>query len=335
MNYQVLQQTMENQAERINAVLNAHRVQTHVQNGSATARTLRYELSATPQLRVRQVSSLREELALVLQTDQLTVAREGGALLLELPHPEPNQILLRDVLADVIEMPSATACLGLLHNGRPLLLRLTSPNTAHILIAGATGCGKTELLRSILWSLLLNNRQSRLQWVAIDLKQRGLLPFAEHPALCLPFADTAERALYTLQVLVERMEQRDLLGVRQPKIVVAIDELAELLQLLGTPALNALTRLAQRGREAGIHLLLATQQPASHLLPGTLKANLPVRLVGKVTSPEEARMAAGVGGVDAEQLLGKGDFWAVAGAQRLRFQAAIVTANDWHTWQRT
>jgi S-DNA-T family DNA segregation ATPase FtsK/SpoIIIE len=111
-------------------------------------------------------------------------------------------------------------------------------------------------------------------------------------------------------------------------LVVAVDELADLLQTGGKPVVDALTRLTQRGREAGIHVVAATQRPSAALVGGLMKANFPVRLVGSVVSPEDAKVATGVAGSEAERLLGRGDFLLVAKGQTIRFQAAYAADDE-------
>jgi len=110
--------------------------------------------------------------------------------------------------------------------------------------------------------------------------------------------------------------------------VVVLDELADLMQVGGQALAEPLTRLAQRGREAGIHVIACTQKPSSQVMGTLIRANFPARLVGKVVSPEDARVAAGIGGTGAEKLAGRGDFIAVAAGQVLRFQAAYVSAAE-------
>jgi len=114
-------------------------------------------------------------------------------------------------------------------------------------------------------------------------------------------------------------------GGATPRIVVVLDELADLMQVGGRALAEPLTRLVQRGREAGIHIIACTQKPSSQVVGTLMRANFPVRLVGKVVSPEDARVAAGCGGTGAEKLTGRGDFVAVATGQVLRFQAAYVS----------
>jgi oligopeptide/dipeptide ABC transporter ATP-binding protein len=124
------------------------------------------------------------------------------------------------------------------------------------------------------------------------------------------------------------MLRRDREGISAPRLVVVIDELAEVVASIGDPAVEALTRLTQRGREASIHVIAAMQKPSASLLGPLMKANFPVRLVGSVTSADDARVAAGVPGTQAERLSGRGDFVLVHRGQCLRFQAAYITADE-------
>jgi S-DNA-T family DNA segregation ATPase FtsK/SpoIIIE len=120
------------------------------------------------------------------------------------------------------------------------------------------------------------------------------------------------------------MERRDRLGRVSPRILLAVDEMADLMQVGGKGVAEPLTRLTQRGRKAGVHVLACTQKPTAAVVGSLVKANFPLRLVGSVASPEDARVAAGMGGTGAEKLLGRGDFLLVNKGQVVRFQAAWV-----------
>jgi S-DNA-T family DNA segregation ATPase FtsK/SpoIIIE len=200
---------------------------------------------------------------------------------------------------------------------------------AHVLIAGTTGSGKTDLLRTMLVSLALYNRQSKMQIALIDPKLRGFGPLAGLPHVLDDVAATLPAVRSLLERLLAEMERRDREGVSSPRIIIAIDELADLLATGGKEIEIALVRIAQRGREAGLHLIAGVQKPSAAVMSGMLKANFPVRLVGRVASSEDARVAAGVSGTSAERLLGRGDFIAIAAGQTVRFQAAWIPARDW------
>ena len=124
------------------------------------------------------------------------------------------------------------------------------------------------------------------------------------------------------------MEARDRDRTSTPRVVVVLDELADLAATGGKAVLESLGRLAQRGREAGLHVVACTQKPSASVLGAVTKANFPVRLVGRVTSLEDARVAAGLGGTGAERLSGRGDFLAVSAAGVTRFQAAFTPPTE-------
>jgi S-DNA-T family DNA segregation ATPase FtsK/SpoIIIE len=173
-------------------------------------------------------------------------------------------------------------------------------------------------------SLAKFNLQRDLQLALIDPKGRGLVPFDGLPHLLEPVVTRVDQAVVVLNRLVEQMEQRDLEGRSEPRVVVVLDELADLIQVGGRAVEGAVTRLTQRGREAGIHVVACTQKPAASVIGGLVKSNFPVRLVGSVASPEDAKVATGLAGTGAERLLGQGDFVVVAKGQVTRLQAAYI-----------
>ncbi len=331
-----MSQKYELQAARIEAVLNAHKVPARVWQATVTPRFVRFDVTTALGTRINKVSNLAEELAFSLGAQAARVYREGGVLHVEVPRDAPRTVTLLNLCAKLSNVPPNCAVLGVDEGGAPLLLRLDSPDVAHVLLAGTTGSGKTALLRTLLLSLAMHNHAGRLQIVLIDPKGRGLagladLPHVWRPRAC-PAADAVvagvEAAAGLLDLLVAEMVRRDAAGHNLPMLVVAIDELADLLQAGGKQVGEALTRLTQRGREAGIHVVAATQRPAAALMGGLAKANFPVRLVGSVVSPEDAKIAAGVGGTGAERLLGRGDFILVAKGQVIRFQAAYAGSSE-------
>lgn len=320
------QQVYELQAARIESVLSAHKVAGRVWQATVTPRFVRYDVTTALGTKVSRVSALAEELALSLGVRAARVYRDGGVVHVEVPRETTKGVELVELCSKLRAIPACCAVLGIEEGGTPLLLRLDSPDVAHVLVAGTTGSGKTALLRTMLLSLAMHNHAGHLQMVLIDPKGRGLGGLAGLPHLWrgLGVVDRHEAAATVLAELVGEMERRDRAGVRLPRLVLGIDELADLLQVGGRDVAEALQRLSQRGREAGIHVVAATQRPAAALVGGAVKANFPVRLVGSVTSAEDARVAAGVAGTGAERLLGRGDFLVVAKGQVLRFQAAYA-----------
>jgi S-DNA-T family DNA segregation ATPase FtsK/SpoIIIE len=324
------------QADRIEMVLASHKVPARVTGGTVTPRLVRYHLTTPLGVRVRQVAGLAEEIALNLGAPSCRVYRQEGQVEVEVPREQGQVVHLLPLCRHLAErqarageraaaMPPVTAVLGLDHDGVPLLLRLPSPNVAHVLIAGTTGSGKTALARTMVASLALHNSQRCLQLVLVDPKGRGFVPFEGLPHLLVPVVTRVDEALAVLERLVAEMERRDAEGRSEPRLVVVLDELADLVQVGGREMEARLTRLTQRGREAGIHLLACTQKPSAAVIGSLVKSNFPVRLVGAVASPEDAKVATGLAATGAERLLGQGDFLVVAKGQVTRMQVAYVS----------
>jgi len=356
---------LELQSDRIEMVLANHKAPARVTGGVVTPRAVQYHLAPALGIKVSKVQALADELALALGVTNVRVSRQGGSVQLEIPRDDAQTVKLLPLLAQLSKgrddtrarephssnrreyassfaysqktpLPLYTAVLGLCDDGAPLLMRLSSPDVAHVLIAGCTGSGKTALCQTMLLSLAMTHRRSQLQFVLVDPKRRAFAPFTPLPHLLRPIVGEAAEAASALGELVQLMEMRGQNGSVSgdaersvtPRIVVVLDELADLMQVGGQALAEPLTRLAQRGREAGIHIIACTQKPSSQVMGALIRANFPARLVGKVVSPEDARVAAGVGGTGAEKLSGRGDFIAVAAGQVLRFQAAYVSAAE-------
>lgn len=324
----VKHQVLEAQASRIEQVLASHRIAARVWGGRVTPRYVQFHVTTAWGTRLSRVVNLSEEIAMALGARNCRIQRRNGALEIEVPLEEVRGVSFLSILRQVQHVPPHTALLGVDEANHPLFVRLPSPEVAHILVAGTTGCGKTALLRSMILSLALGNRRSALQMVLIDPKGRGFAPFGRLPHLLRPILCETSEALEALEALVREMLRRDREGRSEPRIAVFVDELADLAQEGGMACAELLTRLAQRGREAGIHLVVGTQKPTSQVAGPLFKSNFPVRLVGRVASPEDARVAAGIGGTGAERLLGRGDFLAVASGEVIRFQSAYADAEE-------
>ncbi len=320
---------LEYNADQIERLLTAHRIYAEVTGVQLSPRWVRYYLDLGMGTRITSIENLTDELALVLEAPAVRVSRSAGALAIEVGLRNPQPVYLTALLGAAPMLPPVTGIMGLDLEGDVLTLPLMAPEVSHVLIAGATGCGKTELLRTLLISLALTNRQAHLQMVLIDPKRRGLTPFNDLPHLLAPVVYTPGDAKDLLEYVVGEMERRDEEGLpATPRIVVAVDEVADLLSTGGKPIEKLLVRLAQRGREAGFHIVCSTQRPSAEAVPSSIKANLPARLVGKVASAQDALTAAGISGTNAETLLGNGDFLTVIGGQVTRFQAAYTGTQD-------
>lgn len=320
---------LDYQADHIEALLASHKIEALVTGVQISPRWVRFAIQLGLGVKITAVQNLTEEIALALAAPSVRITRAGGALAIEVGLSNPQPIYLMSLLGEIPVLPPVTAVLGLNLEGEVYTLPLMAPEVTHVLVAGTTGCGKTELLRTLLLSLALYNRQAHLQIALIDPKKRGFAPLDGLPHLVAPIATTPDDAQDLLDYLVGEMERRDRESApATPRVIVAVDEVGDLLSISDKEVERALTRLAQRGREAGFHIVCSTQRPSADAVPSALKANLPARLVGKVASSQEALTATGISGTNAETLTGSGDFIAVIGGQITRFQAAYTGSLD-------
>ena len=356
-----MRQLLEYQADRIEALFAHHKVPARVTGGTVTPRWIRYQVVPAMGVRIASITGLAEELAAALDVPQVRVARQGAAIAVEVPRDDPQPVRLMPLLRGLRNVPPVTAVLGIADDGVPILIRLPSPDVAHILVAGTTGSGKTALLRAMVLSLAYFNGAGRTERVAmrpatcdpaplrpatcdlrlvlIDPKGTAFRDLADLPHLARPVINDPAEAVEALGSLVRLMEVQSRQGYKDTRgeplstsplstCILVIDELVDLLLVAGDALERPLTRLVQRGREAGIHVIAATQKPTAAVIGSLVKANFPVRVVGKVTSPEDARVATGWKGTGAERLLGRGDFIVVAEGQLQRFQAAYITPEE-------
>ena len=322
---------LERQADHLEQILAQHRVPGYVTGGTVTPRFVQYQFVAAREVKVKRMVNLSEEVALALGCRTVRIYRHQGAFHIEVPRKRAAPVRLLPLCQSLPDVGTDTAVLGVDSTGVPLLLRLSAPDVVHTLIAGTTGSGKTALARTLLASLAYYNTPDALRIFLIDPKGRGFAPLHGLPHVHGEIVQESRRALWGMEELADEMERRDRQGVSTPTIVLGIDELADLLQTGGAAVERVLTRLAQRGRQAGIHLVACTQKPTAGLIGGAMKANFPVRLVGAVASKDEARYATGVTDSGAEKLEGKGDFMLVAKGEVQRFQAAWLGGDDVQT----
>ncbi len=319
---------LNQQADRIEAVLAQHKLPARVYGGTVTPRMVRFSLALAPHIKLAKLNGLAEELALTLGAVSCRIQRSRDTIHIEVPRDGAQRIAFAALCTTLGRVPPSTAVLGIDAAGQPLLLRLSSPSIAHVLICGTTGSGKTIVARTMLYSLSRFNPPRDIGFVLIDPKRRGLAPLARLRHALRPLAATTADAAELLQRIVREMERRDAEGYQRPRVVVAIDELADLLQTGGVRIEQPLTRLLQRGREAGIHIIACAQKPSASVLSGLMRANFPTRLVGKVASASDARVAAGIAGTGAERLTGQGEFLLIAAGQTIRFQSAWLSEGE-------
>ena len=278
-------------------------------------------------VKVQSIVTREKDLALALMTPYLRVEAPipGTALVgIEVPVPTPTKVHLRAVmetaefrkLAGKKGLPIA---MGQDTGGAPVALDLAA--LPHMLIAGSTGSGKSVMINSVIASFLLTKTPEQLRLLMVDPKRVELTPFNGIPHLIQPVIVEADEVTDSLRGLnremVSRYKKMEELGVRNievynerseekmPFLVLIVDELADLMMAAGFEVEQNLVRLAQLGRAAGIHLLLATQRPSVNVVTGLLKANIPARCAFAVSGQVDSRVILDSAG--AEKLMGKGD----------------------------
>jgi S-DNA-T family DNA segregation ATPase FtsK/SpoIIIE len=319
-----LEQLTNLQADYIEMTLWSQKINARVVDRLVLPRIIRYGILLGLDERPERVERLRKSIAHRLGAAVRINTGSSGDLSVEVERPDRAGVLLSRLIRR-LRVPAHTAILGLdMDHGEPLLLHLPSYDVAHVLISGTTGSGKTVLARSLIASLALFNQPDDLQMILIDPKDREFADLAWLPHLMLGQITVTDDAVDVTGMLVETMLERDRIGINRPLLILVIDELADLLMTGGDPVRKNLQRLIQRGRGAGIHLVACTQKPSADAVGSIIRSNFPVRIVGSVTRPEDARLAAGIAGTGAEQLLGGGDFLLCQFSETTRFQAAYT-----------
>lgn len=314
-------------------------------------------------VRVSQISSLAKDLALALSAERLRVEAPvpGQSYVgIEVPNPQSKIVRLRPILESDhfqrINSPLALA-LGQDVSGQPVGADLTK--MPHLLIAGTTGSGKSVCVSAITACLLMNNSPDDLKIAMLDPKMVELVRFNGVPHMLGKVETSIERMIAVLRWGIAEMDKRyrmleearsrdlDAYNLKMkrknqatlPRVVILIDELADLMMTAPEQTENSLVRLAQMARAVGIHLIVATQRPSTDVVTGLIKANFPARISFTVASSIDSRVILDVNG--AETLLGKGDMLFLApdvGAPQ-RAQGVFVTdqeiENIIHFWQQS
>ncbi len=344
---------LQTNATRLVETLKSFKVRTRIVNVSRGPAITRYELAPEEGVRVRQIANLVDDIALNLATTGVRVEAPipgKAAVGIEVPNKTVSTVYLRELI-ETETFSKATSkinvCLGIDVAGEPVFLDIAK--MPHLLIAGATGMGKSVCINSIITSLLYKGTPDEIKLILIDPKKVELNIYNGLPHLLVPVVSDPKKAAGTLQWAVTEMERRfeliEEVGVRDvknynivtkddpekeflPQIVIIIDELADLMMTAPDDVEASICRLAQKARAAGMHIIIGTQRPSVDVITGLIKANVPSRIACTVASQTDSRVILDMAG--AEKLIGRGDmlYAPVGAAKPRRVQGAFVSESE-------
>jgi S-DNA-T family DNA segregation ATPase FtsK/SpoIIIE len=307
-----------------------------------------FEFEPAPGVKINRVVSLADDLALALKAQSVRVSPIPGkaTIGIEVPNSQMEVVSLREILSsENFKKSNSRLTLGLGKDifGKPIIADLLK--MPHLLVAGATGSGKSVSINSMVISMLYKSTPSEVKMLMIDPKLLELSAYEEIPHLISPVITTPKEAAEALKKIVMEMERRYKVlaeraarnienynvqtGIEEqmPYIVIFIDELADLMFSVAAEIEDSIARLAQMGRASGIHLILATQRPSVDVITGIIKANFPARISFQVSSKIDSRTILDTHG--AEQLLGKGDMLLMfPGTRIIRVHGALITEEE-------
>jgi DNA segregation ATPase FtsK/SpoIIIE, S-DNA-T family len=348
--------------EALERTLRTFGVDAHVTGAHRGPTVTMYEVEVAAGTKVNKVVSLSSDIAYALATPDVRIQAPipgKSAIGIEVPNKHRDFVMLGDILRSP-DAKEAThpleVALGKDVHGRARMVNLAM--MPHVLIAGATGAGKSSLVNSFITSLLVRTTPDDVRLVLVDPKRVELSHFAEVPHLLSPVIVHPKRAAEALQWIVREMENRyetlATVGVRDidgyeeglrdgtlriplgldhryehmPFIVVVIDELADLMMVAPRDVEDAICRIAQMARAVGIHLVVATQRPSVDVVTGLIKANIPSRIALMTSSQADSRVVLDMNG--AEKLVGHGDmlFAPASASKSVRLQGAWVTEQE-------
>ena len=316
-----------------------------------------FEYKPAPGIKINKIASLENDLAMGLSALSIRIIAPipgKDVIGIEVPNEQRETVVLRELIEhpDFMDNQSTLSlALGKDISGRPLFTDLR--RAPHLMIAGTTGSGKSVLLNAILTSLIYKSTPNELKFIMIDPKMLELSIYEDIPHLLHPVVTEPFKAAAALKWAVTEMESRYRLlseeGVRDiethnrkielensedkwerwlPYVVIVIDELADLMMVAPNEIKESVTRLSQKARASGIHLIVATQRPSVDIVAGLLKANFPTRISFHVSSKIDSRIILDTGG--AESLLGKGDmlFLKPGASSLIRIQGALISDGE-------
>lgn len=339
---------------RLEQTLNDFGVDAKVVNYTTGPTITRFELAPGPGVKVSKITNLADDIALSLAAIGVRIEAPipgKSAIGIEIPNKETQPVLLSGIIDSEAFRKSdslLTAGLGRDIQGNEILCDLAK--MPHVLIAGATGSGKSVCINSIIISLIYRSSPEDLKMIMVDPKVVELNVYNGIPHLLLPVVTDPKKAYGALNWAITEMEDRynkfadnsvrdfsaynllieskQIEGEKLPAIVIIIDELSDLMATTPKEVEDAIARLTAMARAAGIHLIIATQRPSVDVITGVIKANIPSRIAFTVASQVDSRTILDMGG--AEKLLGKGDmlYYPQSASKPIRGQGAFVTDGE-------
>lgn len=340
-------------AEKLQSTLDSFGVSAKVINVSRGPAVTRYELAPDPGVKVSKIVNLTDDIALNLAAPSIRMEAPipgKSAVGIEIPNASIDTVFFRDVIeSDEFNDAKSKISFGLGKDTSGETMIADIGKMPHVLIAGATGSGKSVCINTIITSILYKAKPSEVKLIMIDPKVVELGVYNGIPHLLIPVVTDPKKAAgalnWAVQEMVDRYNKfaakgvRDMKGYNEaleadgeegklPQIVIIIDELADLMMVAPNDVEDAICRLAQMARAAGMHLVIATQRPSVDVITGLIKANVPSRIAFAVSSQVDSRTILDMGG--AEKLLGKGDmlFAPVGASKPTRVQGAFVTDKE-------
>ena len=340
-------------ATKLQKTLYSFGVSAKVENVSVGPAITRYELKPAEGVRVNKIANLADDIALSLAAETIRIEAPipgKQAVGIEVPNKQKEAVHLREVIeSDEFQdnKSKLSVALGKDVAGNTLVADIAK--MPHVLIAGSTGSGKSVCINTIITSVIYNAKPSEVKFVMVDPKVVELSVYNGIPHLLIPVVTDPKKAAGALAWAVQEMDNRYNLfakkGVRDlkgynaaiekeeeagklPQIVIIIDELADLMMVAAKDVEDAICRLAQKARAAGMHLVIATQRPSVDVITGIIKANVPSRIAFAVSSQVDSRTI--LDSVGAEKLLGKGDmlFFPSGVPKPTRAQGAFVSDEE-------
>jgi S-DNA-T family DNA segregation ATPase FtsK/SpoIIIE len=340
------------QVDQLNTTLLDFNIEGQVIDSKKGPTVTRHEIALEPGVNVKKILNIQDNITMSLAATAVRIEAPipGKPFVgVEVPNVEKDMVRFGNIVDDPQFLDSdkpLQVALGMDIDGSHVYANIES--MPHGLIAGATNSGKSVCVNTILVSLLLKNSPDDLRLILIDPKMVELAPYNDLPHLITPVITDSKVASQALNWAVEEMERRFMIfassrarnlqsyneniaqgiveGDKMPRIVIIIDELADLIMAASKEVEDSIQRLTQKARAAGIHLIVATQRPTTDVIKGTIKSNIPVRIAFKVASFVDSTTI--LDGAGAEALLGRGDMLLKISDAPVRLQGAYISDDE-------